>query len=226
MRKILSLGIVFLMLINNVLLSKSDDYVYPEPPKPIFIQTLDIIKEEEIIKVVSEPIVVEEPVLSDYEIKMIELETVEDKMQWYKEYKEVISEMALDERPITICDEFTNEEIELIFKVVQREVGDEYSFEEKSHVASVIFNRLKDGRFGETIGDILTPGQFHVLRSSTFNNTKVSEKTILAVQYAFEIEDTTDGCIFFEKNTSIHEAYSEYVFTDKAGHKFYRKETN
>lgn len=195
----------------------------PEKVQVIPIEELTKIKTDCYVEELEE--VVEEPVLSDYEIKMIELETAEDRMQWYKEYKEVIAAIPFEDKPETICDRFTPEEMELIFKVVQREVGDEYSFEEKANVASVIFNRLEDGRFGESIEDILNPGQFHAMRSVTFNNTKVSEKTILAVQFAYEICDTTDGSIFFEKGSSIHESYADFVFEDAAGHKFYKRRT-
>ena len=45
----------------------------------------------------------------------------------------------------------------------------------------------------------------------------MSEDTILACEYAFEIEDTTDGCLFFDSNNTLN---YRFVFNDKA-HNFY-----
>lgn len=75
--------------------------------------------------------------------KMSEIESIQDKKEWFIAYKSIIDEYSyILDPPETIYDYFTNEELDLLFRVVQAEIGDEYSFEQKCNVASVIFNRL------------------------------------------------------------------------------------
>ena len=84
-------------------------------------------------------------------------------------------------------------------------------------MASVIFNRVEDGRFGEDIEEVITrPRQF------VYGRKELTEDTILAVQYAYEIEDTTNGALYFhsgKKRETFNKA--KYIFTDDAGHNFY-----
>lgn len=139
-----------------------------------------------------------------------------DLEQWYKEYKDMIS--SYEDKPETIYDVFSNEEIDLLFRVVQAEIGDQYSFEQKSHVASVIFNRVDHEQFGNSLKEVLIPSQFSTISNGSYKRVEVSEKTILACEFAYEIMDTTNGCLFFDSNSALH--YS-FVFNDGA-HNFYK----
>ena len=109
----------------------------------------------------------EQPVLINFEIdkvieemnqKMVEIESITDKKEWFVAYKNIIDEHSyIIDPPETIYDCFTDEELDLLFYVVQAEIGDEYSFEQKVNVCSVIFNRLEHKRFPNTLLEILTP---------------------------------------------------------------------
>lgn len=92
------------------------------------------------------------------------------------------------------------------------------SFEQKANVASVIFNRLYHEKFPDALSEILVYDQFSPVSNGRYKEVEVSEDTILACEYAFEIEDTTDGCLFFDSNNTL---IYQFVFDDGA-HNFYK----
>ena len=59
--------------------------------------------------------------------------------------------------------------------------------------------------------------QFATIPDGRYKEVEVSEDTILACEYAFQIEDTTGGCLFFDSNNMLK---YEFVFSDGA-HNFY-----
>ncbi len=170
----------------------------------------------------------EQPVAINFEIdnaieemnqKMAEIESIEDKKEWFIAYKNIINEYSyIIDPPETIYDYFSEEELDLLFHVVQAEVGDEYSFESKVNVANVIFNRFYHERFPDTLSDILVCDQFSPIADGRYREVEVTEDTILACEYAFMLEDTTDGCLFFDSNNTL--SY-QFVFNDEA-HNFYK----
>lgn len=153
-----------------------------------------------------------------YLFKMKSLEKITSRKEWFLAYKEIINTYKNKfDPPETIYDYFSQDELRVLFGVVQAEIGDEYNFEQKCNVASVIFNRLDHEKFGNTISDVLTANQFATVANNRYKTVDVSEDTILACEYAFMIEDTTDGCLFFDSNGVLD--YS-FVFNDGA-HNFY-----
>lgn len=93
---------------------------------------------------------------------MAEIESIEDKKEWFIAYKSIIEEYSyIIDPPETIYEYFTEEELDLLFHVVQAEIGDEcYSFEQKANVASVVFNRLYHEKFPDALSEILVYDQF------------------------------------------------------------------
>lgn len=174
-----------------------------------------------------ENFVIEQPVSINFEIdnaieemnyEMAEIESIEDKKEWFIVYKSIIEEYSyIIDPPETIYEYFTEEELDLLFHVVQAEIGDEYSFEQKCNVASVIFNRVDHERFPNNLKEILIPSQFSVIKSERYKEIEVSETTILACEYAFLIGDTTNGCLFFDSNNVLK---YKFLFNDGA-HNFY-----
>ena len=176
-----------------------------------------------------ENFVIEQPASINFEIdtaieemnqKMAEIESIEDKKEWFIAYKSIIEEYSyIIDPPETIYEYFTEEELDLLFHVVQAEIGDEcYSFEQKANVASVVFNRLYHEKFPDALSEILVYDQFSPISNGRYKEVEVSEDTILACEYAFEIEDTTDGCLFFDSNNALN---YQFVFDDGA-HNFYK----
>lgn len=123
----------------------------------------------------------------------------------------------------TIYTEFTDEELELLFRIVEAEVTGTGCFTNKVNVANVIFNRY-DNNFGTDLVDILTAdNQFSTYGSGRYNRITVTEETIRACEYAFLFDDTTQGSLWF---ASIDDCWAsrnrQEVFTDSCGHTFYK----
>lgn len=156
--------------------------------------------------------------------KMAELETTGNKERWYVEYKYLIEEYSqyYEDIPENIYDYFSEEELDLLFRVVQAEAGDEYGFDEKANVASVIFNRYHHEEFNaNSLFDILN-SQFSCIADSRYMEVEVSNTTIWACEYAFSIEDTTDGCLAFRNDSKPNKWCKwTYSFQDDA-HYFYK----
>ena len=156
----------------------------------------------------------------ELQLKIEELDSIEDKKEWFLAYKDLIFKYAKwSYPPGTVYDAFSEEEVILMCRTVETECF-EQDFNSKVNVANVIFNRLDSGKFGDTVTEIITkPNQF------AYGRKDIVEDTIYAVMYAFEMEDTTQGALYFhskEKTETFNRA--KYIFTDDAGHHFYKPE--
>lgn len=158
--------------------------------------------------------------ISELQVKMDELDSnVFDRKKWFVGYKQIIDEYKdIIDPPETIYDYYNEDELDMLFRVVQAEIGDEYSFEQKCNVASVIFNRIAHDRFENEMLKVLTADQFSTISNGRYKEVEVSEETILACEYVFMIGDTTGGCLFFDSNEALR---YEFVFFDGA-HNFYK----
>lgn len=147
--------------------------------------------------------------------KMKEIESITNKKEWFLAYKAIVDEYDeyLDP-PETVYDYFNDDDIYLMQRCIETEAYDA-DFESKTNIASVIINRWESEEFPATIPEIIVPGQV------SFWRTNITEDTVLALEYAFQIEDTTTGALYFE-TTYIHEAYAQPLFTDNIGHRFYQ----
>lgn len=134
---------------------------------------------------------------------------------WFKEYK-IISEKYNDvsDSKVTIYDAYSISDLELLFKVVQAEIGNGYSFEQKANVCSVILNRLNDGRFGNSLKEVLNEAQFSVISNGAIYRVEIEERTILACEYVYLFGDTTGNALFF------HNGKARENFCGRL-HKFY-----
>lgn len=147
-----------------------------------------------------------------------ELAGAQDRRQWFVSYKELlVRQQEILDCPATLYDSYDQKELDLLFRVVQAEIGDEYSFEQKCNVASVIFNRTAHPQFGSSLETVLIPSQFATISNGRYEKVTVSEDTILACEYSFMLGDTTGGCLFFDSNGSLR---YQFVFNDGA-HNFY-----
>lgn len=191
--------------------------------KKLQIQKVEVLNKKNIG---TQPVIKVKELKGKYDItikemnqKMAEIKSIEDKKEWFVTYKNIIDEYSyILDSPETIYDYFTEDELDLLFHVVQAEIGDEYSFEQKCNVASVIFNRLEHERFPNTLSEILVCDQFSPIADGRYKKVEVSENTILACEYAFMIQDTTNGCLFFDSNNALN---YQFVFNDSA-HNFYK----
>lgn len=150
----------------------------------------------------------------------------ENSIEWFKSYKEIQIEYSEWIDPDeTIYDYFDEFELDLLFRIVETEVRGENNFDEKVNVANVIFNRIKHEDFPTNLIDILTEyPQFASYTSGAYKNVEITETTILACEYAFQFQDTTNGALWFDstRGNSWADRNREYIFTDNVGHSFYK----
>ena len=164
------------------------------------------------------------PTYDIYEIKSQEvldkqekLSSIEDNEEWFIDYKDLIEEYSeWVDPPETIYDYYTEDEIYLMQRCIETETF-EADFDSKVNVASVILNRIESDEFANEVSEIIVKGQF------AFGRENISEDTVLALEYAFMIGDTTNGALYFHSNPKT-ETFNgaEFIFTDTAGHHFYK----
>ena len=151
-----------------------------------------------------------------------------DKEEYLIQYKNILTTYSdYIDQPETIYDYTTDEEFDLLCRVVEAEIGIG-NFDQKCNVANTIINRYFSETFPNGWKDLLFQKRNGVYQYSSVGNglyrtVEVSEDTILAIEYSFMIEDTTNGCTYFHSgNSTWHEDNLEFVFDDGL-HKFYRE---
>lgn len=151
-----------------------------------------------------------------------------DKKEYLIQYKNILTTYSdYIDQPETIYDYTTDEEFDLLCRIVEAEIGIG-DFDQKCNVSSSIINRYFSETFPNDWKDLLFQKRNGVYQYSSVGNglykkAKVSEDTILAIEYSFMIEDTTNGCTYFHSgNSTWHKNNLEFVFDDGL-HKFYRE---
>lgn len=141
-----------------------------------------------------------------------------DKELWFTLYKKVEEEYSdYFGKADNVYDCFTEEQINMMWKCIETETY-QCNFNSKVNVACVILNRIENEQFPlDPIEIITSPNQF------AYGRNIITEDTKLALEYAFSIEDTTDGCIAFRSDCSPNE-WNGWTkqFTDESGHTFYK----
>ena len=179
----------------------------------------DMEREAEVEVIEEEPEVVEIPptreelMFQDFDA----LSKIEDKKDWYLAYKGFLEDYPEFDRGSTIYDRYTEEEIYLMQRVIETEVYG-CDFEAKTHVASVILNRIEgNNNFPDDATTVCTAaGQF------VYSRKQISEDTKLALEYVAEIEDTTNGALYFNSMEPMESWNGRpRIFTDHVGHSFY-----
>lgn len=118
-----------------------------------------------------------------------------DEYLYFETYKKVLEDYSdILDPPETIYDFYSEEEINLMLRCIETETY-QCPFIAKVGVACVILNRVESESFPSTAESVIKkPNQF------AYGRTKISEDTRLALEYAFEIEDVTNGCIGFRSD--------------------------
>ena len=158
-----------------------------------------------------------EAAINEMQEKIKRIEEIQDKKEWFISYKKIINDyIDTIDPPETIYDYYSEEDIKLICQVVETETY-QSDFDSKVNIACVVLNRIEDENFGNTAKDVITSeNQF------AYGRKNISEDTVLAVEYAFMIEDTTNGALFFHSNEPKDTFYGrELIFSDSVGHNFY-----
>ena len=229
-RKILALGILSFIVVSTILPFLIHGKKYNKIEDSHIQKEIDTVFVEENIDVtVSMPEETTKEVTTDYWENLIhqmneevdnipyDFNDIQQKQQWFLAYKEVIAKYPKELHMITIYEAYNKEDLELLYGVVQAEVGDEYSFIEKVNVVSVMFNRLNSGKYSDLREVLTAPKQF----ADVVKGKKIDEKTILACEYVFLFGDTTNGCMAFKMSKQNKWYDWTYQFSD-ACHHFYK----
>ena len=215
MKRFISLTILLFMIVSLVIpISNINSQHKNDVSEPVLLSdiTYEIVFEE----------VIEEPdpyeiAIQEMQEKMTEIESIEDNKEWFLAYKDIVFEYAeWIDPPETIFDYYTEDEVRLICRVVETETY-QCDFDSKVNIANVVLNRIESGEFGETVEEVITTeSQF------AYGRETITEDTILAVMFAFEFEDTTNGATFFHSNKQTDTFCGKnYIFSDDAVHHFY-----
>lgn len=140
-----------------------------------------------------------------------------DLKEWYIETQEIYEKyQGFIDPPETIYDYFTDEEINMVCRVVETECHG-LSFEKKVNVANVIWTRWLNNELDDpSIIDICTaPGQF------SYAQTSITDDTLLAVECSFQIADDYEAVYFENYSSNAHDSYADYAYED-GSHKFFK----
>lgn len=125
---------------------------------------------------------------------------------------------AMVEEYVPIEDAYTEEEINLIERVVQSEMG-ACDVKEKTYVASVIFNMINHPtkRFGKSVKSVI-----YCKNRFCKGARKINKGTKEAVRLAYE-ENTAPDCYAFNCHKRHGKKFAgwNYHFTDKYGVNYY-----
>ena len=151
-----------------------------------------------------------------------------DKKEYLIQYKNILTTYSdYIDQPETIYDYTTDEEFDLLCRIVEAEIGIG-DFDQKCNVSSSIINRYFSETFPNGWNDLLFQKrngiyQYSSVGNNSYKEVNISEDTILAIEYSFMIEDTTSGCTYFHSGkSSWHKNNLEFAFDDEL-HKFYRE---
>ena len=149
-----------------------------------------------------------------------------DRKQWYINYKS-IQEKYKEHCPIdetkSIHSVTTSAEFDLLARLVEAEIGGG-DFNAKCNVASTIINRYRMYAPTTWYNVVYEKNQYTPIWDGRCKKAIASEDSKLALEYVYEIGDTTNGAIYFHSGRSKwHETASKIQFTMKDNwHKFYR----
>ena len=208
---------IIVLISFSVTLSLSKDKVEAEP---IIIQSEEIpttVTIEETQEFTKENI--EESVSEDiFEQKLSELDSITDKKEKILAYIDMEEEWgSYSLTPSRISQVFTEEEIYLIARCVETEVFDR-DFESRVNICSVVLNRLNDEEFGDTVAEVIIPGQF------AFWRTEITEDTWLAIEYAYVFGSEVDDALWFHSFDEPIDFYGTYFYSDSCHHFYHRTE--
>lgn len=119
-----------------------------------------------------------------------------DRLTYYTTFKSILSKYNL-RTAMNLERDFEKEEIMWMLRTIETEVYQQ-SFDAKVNVANVILNRIQSDNWSDDAVKVCcSPYQFANYR------TEISEDTILALEYAYIFEDTTDGAIAFRSDMMV-----------------------
>lgn len=134
-------------------------------------------------------------------------------------FKTVIPSLLSNEAP-----SYTEEDIKLLAKITMVEAGYE-PFEGQLAIANIILNRVKDGRFPNTIRDVIYSGkQFPPAHNGLLDKSKPNASVQRAVKQALDGKNNIDDAVyFFNPKVSTGSFWSNLDVVATIGHHSFAK---
>ena len=139
----------------------------------------------------------------------------EDLEEWFRKYQ-ILADKYDKDRDRLECI-FSEEEIQLMWQVIETETYDA-TFIQKVNVANVLLNRFQslDYAYLDMTEIITEKNQF------TYHRTKITQSTKDALTFAFEVKDTTDGCVAFRSDKKVDNWHAWECTMYDGAHWFYK----
>lgn len=146
--------------------------------------------------------------------------------------KEEISSLSAKETVNSAVVSITEEEVTMLERIVEAEATGE-DMTGKILIANVIFNRMADDEFPDTVEEVIFQNsngdyQFSPVSDERYWSVKITDETEEAVQRALQGEDYSEGALYFisRKRTNASSAKwfdrnLEWLFKH-GGHEFYK----
>ncbi|WP_309118180.1 cell wall hydrolase [Paenibacillus sp.] len=95
------------------------------------------------------------------------------------------------------ADPYTEEDMQLLAKLVQVEAGSE-SYEGQLAIANIILNRVKDSRFPNTIRDVIYSGrQFPPAHNGLLDRSEPNDSALRATRDALDGKNNIEDAVYF-----------------------------
>ena len=128
--------------------------------------------------------------------------------------------------------ELTDEEVEVLQRIVEAEAGSEDE-DGRLLVANVVLNRMNSEAFPDTVREVVfqqSKGvtQFSPVASGRYFTVEISEKTVAAVERALAGEDISQGALYFASRKRANNSKMRWFDTkltflfEHGGHEFFK----
>lgn len=153
-------------------------------------------------------------------------QTLGCEVEWDEEKRAIIlikEDLIVDPKFIKVTTNYTEEDVNLLAKIVTVETGD-LPIEVKLAVANVVLNRVKSDNFPGTISKVIYQKgrytQFPPAHKSSFKNLQPSSKSLEAAKRALDGENNIENCLYF--NNRPFKGKSDDLYKKLSGEYFYR----
>jgi N-acetylmuramoyl-L-alanine amidase len=146
--------------------------------------------------------------------------------------KDTTESLSVAKKDSSLLYDLTDEEVGMLERIVEAEASGE-DMKGKILIANVIFNRIEDDDFPDTVKKVIFQEddgeyQFSPISDERYWTVKVSDETEEAVQRALEGEDYSKGALYFmarkitrSKNARWFDQHLERLFKH-GGHEFFK----
>ena len=157
--------------------------------------------------------------------ELIKIAKLESQIAQLEEDKQLLeqenNQLIKENQELKELGTLTKAEWNLFYKVVRAEAGAN-SKQAQKNVAYVILNRIKSGKFPNTLTEVIyQKSQFSCVSNGAINRVELSDKLKENVREAYldyKPGKSAQGALFFTKGTFSR----THLFEDEVGHNFYR----